>query len=466
MSTSAATDYVPVKTSAGPLAIGGWMLFDWSAQPYYTLVTTFLFAPYFSAYFIGDAASGTALWGYTMAAAAVVIAFGGPLIGAFADARGRLKPIIFILSIGFVISQFMLWYAVPGAAANIWIIVLALIVATVCIEFAEILYNALMPRLVTPDQLGRLSGAGWALGYVGGLASLIVMVAFVLIDTGTGLTMLGLEPLLPLDVATREMDRIVGPFCAVWFMLFVIPFFLFTPDAPARAGAEKVSLGGAVASVLETLRKIRAYRDIALFFAARMLYIDGLLAIFTFGGIYAATEFGWQTIVIGYFGIILSLAAGIGAAVGGVLDDKLGSKRVIIGAILTLMIGLTGAMSIDRDSVLFFIAVTPPEPNGAAFASTGEMVYIVFSILIGLAAGPLQAASRSLLARMAPPEHMTEFFGFFAFSGKVTAFAAPFIIGLVASFTGSLQVALSVILLFLVSGLVLISLVNVGRAEG
>jgi UMF1 family MFS transporter len=259
------------------------------------------------------------------------------------------------------------------------------------------------------------------------------------------------------------MDRIVGPFCALWFMIFVIPFFLFTPDAPARPNAERVSLRSALGSVLGTVQKIRAYRDIALFFAARMLYIDGLLAIFTFGGIYAATEFGWQTIVIGYFGIILSLAAGIGAAVGGVLDDKLGSKPVIIGAIIAIMIGLTGAMSIDRDTVLFVLSATPRVATDGPFASTGEMVYIAFSILIGLASGPLQSASRSLLARMAPPEHMSEFFGFFAFSGKVTAFAAPFVIGLVAEISGSLQIALSVIMLFLVSGLVLMSLVRPGR---
>jgi UMF1 family MFS transporter len=249
MSTSAAADYVPVKKSAGPLAITGWMFFDWSAQPFYTLVTTFLFAPYFSAYFIADAARGTAIWGYTMAAAAVFIALGGPIIGAFADARGRLKPMMFWLSACFVTAQFALWYAVPGATGNIWFIVLALIVATVCIEFAEILNNSLMPRLVTPEQLGRLSGTGWALGYAGGLISLIFMVAFILIDTGTGLTMLGLEPLLALDVATREMDRIVGPFCALWFVIFVIPFFLFTPDAPAKAGAERVSLRSALGSV-------------------------------------------------------------------------------------------------------------------------------------------------------------------------------------------------------------------------
>lgn len=464
MTTTAAGEYASTRKSAGPLAVTSWMFFDWAAQPFYTLVTTFLFAPYFSAYFIGDVAKGTAIWGYTMAAAAILVAIGSPILGALADARGRLKLFIFWLSVGFVLSQAALWYAVPGVPENIWFVVLALIIATVTGEFSAVLNNSLMPRLVGPERLGRLSGGGWALGYAGGLVSLIIMAAFILVDTGTGRTMLGLEPLLPLDIQSREMDRIVGPFSALWFVIFVLPFFLFTPDAPANPNAERVSLRGALASVGETLRKIRNYRNMVLFFLARMLFIDGLLAIFTFGGIYAATVFGWQTIVIGYFGIILSIAAGVGALIGGFLDDRLGSKPVIIGSILALMAGLLGAMSIDREHVLFFVEVAPRVEGAAAFASTGEMAYIGFSILIGLASGPLQSASRSLLARMAPAEHLSEFFGFFAFSGKVTAFAAPLIIGLVADTTGSLQIALSVIMLFLASGLVLMSFVNARRA--
>jgi UMF1 family MFS transporter len=196
-----------------------------------------------------------------------------------------------------------------------------------------------------------------------------------------------------------------------------------------------------------------------------MLFIDGLLAIFTFGGIYAAGVFGWQTIVIGYFGIILSIAAGIGAAVGGVLDDRLGSKTVIIASLLILIAGALGVISIDREHIIFFVEVAPPVENTGLFASTGEQVYIAFAILIGLAAGPLQSASRSLLARMAPPEHMSEFFGFFAFSGKVTAFAAPFMIGIIADTTGSLQTALSVVLVFLLAGLVLMIRVRTSGAR-
>jgi UMF1 family MFS transporter len=191
-----------------------------------------------------------------------------------------------------------------------------------------------------------------------------------------------------------------------------------------------------------------------------MLFIDGLLAIFSFGGIYAASVFSWQTVVVGYFGIILSVAAGIGAALGGFLDDRLGSRAVIMGSLVLLIIGALGVISVDRTHVLLWLEVTPKAEGGGAFASTGEQVYLAFSVLIGIASGPLQSASRSLLARLAPAEHMSEFFGFFAFSGKVTAFAAPLIIGTIAAATGSLQVAMSAILVFLLAGLILMAFVT------
>lgn len=461
MTSSSAAEIAPESQQAGPLAITGWVLFDWAAQPYYTLITTFLFAPYFAAAVIGDEAWGIALWGYTMAAAAIMVALISPILGAVADASGGLKRYIGWLSIGFFISQAALWYAVPAASAGtIALIMAALVISTMTAEFATVLNNSLMPRLVTADRLGRLSGTGWAVGYLGGLISLVIMASFILIDMRTGKTVFGLEPLLPLDAATHEMDRFVGPFCAVWYAIFVLPFFLFTPDAPPKPGAARASLGSAFQSLHKTLSHIRNYRNIVIFFLARMLYIDGLLAIFTFGGIYARAVFGWESLVLGYFGIILALAGGVGALLGGFLDDRLGSKTVILGSLILLMIGALGVVSIDRDHVLFFAEVAPRADTDGLLASTGEIFYIAFGIMIGLASGPMQSASRSLLARMAPAERMSEFFGFFAFSGKVTAFLAPLLVGIVANVSGSLRIAMSVILLFLIAGLVLMSLVK------
>ncbi len=443
------------RRSTGTLAIGSWMLFDWAAQPFYTLITTFIFAPYFTAHFIGDPIRGPALWGYTMAAAALIVAFGSPLLGAAADARGRLKIMIGWLSVGFVAGQALLWFAEPGAQGNLALVIFALILATVTAEFSVVLNNSLMPRLAGPEKLGRISGGGWALGYAGGLISLIGFLAVFQFTNDAGQTLLGFEPLFPVDSAGREADRIVGPAAALWFAVFVMPFFLFTPDAPRRPAKGGIAVGAAFRSVGKTLQNISQYRSLAWFFAARMMFIDGLLAIFAFGGIYATALFGWQTTQLGIFGIVLSLAAGIGAALGGWMDDRFGSKAVVNGALAILIAGSLGVISVDREHVLFLIKVAQPEAGAGTgmFAGTGERVYLAFAILIGLSAGPLQSASRSLLARLAPVQNMSEFFGFFAFSGKVTAFAAPLLIGLVAETSGSLQIAMSVILIFLFGGL-------------
>ena len=183
-----------------------------------------------------------------------------------------------------------------------------------------------------------------------------------------------------------------------------------------------------------------------------MLYADGLGAMFAFGGIYAATVFGWGAAELGLFGTIITLAATIGAFVGGPLDDRFGSKAVIGWTLLLFIVASIGVLSVDHDHVLFWLTVEPKAPGSAPFSSTGELVYLAFAVLIGIASGPTQAASRTLLASMSPPEKPTEFFGFFAFSGKITAFAAPFAIGVVTAATGSQRIGIGSSVVFLIGG--------------
>jgi UMF1 family MFS transporter len=452
------------ETRAGPLGIAGWVLYDWAAQPFFTLITTFFFSPYFVNHLMSDPVHGQAVWGYTMGAAAILVALGSPVLGAMADARGRLKTYIAWLSVAFVASQAALWFAVPQMA-HIWLPILAIIVGTMVVEFITVLNNSLMPRIVPGSQVGRLSGTGWAIGYLGGLISLVLMAAFVLIDAKTGKTMLGLSPLLPFDASQHEPERFTGPFSAIWYVLFVLPFFLFTPDVPLQRTASRVSVRAAFAELGNTLRHLGAYRDLVLFFLARMFFIDGLMAIFAFGGIYGQSVFGWDTTMLGVFGIIITLAGGIGAVIGGVIDDRAGGGPLIIGSLIILMIGAVGVISIDAQHVLFVIEVTPYVAGAKFLSHPAEQAFIAFGALIGLTAGPLQSASRSLLARMAPRERISEFYGFFAFSGKATAFAAPILVGAVTMWSGSQRIALSMILVLLGLGLLLMLFVNTKRAE-
>jgi UMF1 family MFS transporter len=259
--------------SASRRAVAGWALFDWASQPFYTLILTFLFAPYFATGFIGDPVEGQALWGAAVGVAAALVALLSPPLGAMADAEGGRKRAIAVFSIFMVAGMSLLWLAAPGARDLTWIVLGSFVVAYVAAELATVFNNAMMPGLVAPRGLGRLSGAGWAVGYLGGLVSLVVMAGLVIENPDTGRTALGLAPLLPLDAAAREGERMVGPFSALWYLVFVLPFFLFTPDMAQRGEG---SWRDGLARLAATLRGLGAYRDIAWFLAARMFYADGL----------------------------------------------------------------------------------------------------------------------------------------------------------------------------------------------
>jgi len=287
------------------------------------------------------------------------------------------------------------------------------------------------------------------------LISLALVAGLLVADPHSGKTLLGLPPIVPLDAATREGDRLVGPFSALWYLVFVIPLFLFTPDRAAKPVETRAVRAGLAQLARSVKELVRHHGQIALFLLARMHYADGLGAVFAFGGIYAATVFGWGAVELGLFGIILTIAGTFGAVMGGLLDDRAGSKRGIALTLLFIAASI-GVLSVDREHVLFVLPVAPKLPGSAPFSSVGEQVYLAFAILIGLASGPIQASSRTLLARMCPPGKATEFFGFFSFSGKITAFAAPLMIGVVTHATGSQRIGIATSLVFLIAGLLLL----------
>jgi UMF1 family MFS transporter len=441
---------------AGKRALFGWVMFDWAAQPFYTLVVTFLFAPYFVNGFMADPVRGAVLWGYATGIAELIAALAAPVLGAVADTGQPRKPWIAAFSVLLVAGLCGLWLAEPGRGDLVPIVLIAFGLATVGAELATVFTNAMMESLVSGRRLGTLSGTGWATGYVGGLASLVLFAGLLVADHGSGKTLLGLPPLIPLDAATREGDRLVGPFAALWYLVFVLPLFLYTPDRPPGPRRAHAVSAGLVQLWRSLERLVREHAQIALFLLARMLYADGVGAVFAFGGIYAATVFGWGAMELGLFGIALTIAGTIGALAGGPLDDRLGSKTVIAAALILFIAASLGVLSVDRSHVLFVLPVEPKPAGGAPFASAGEQILLGFAVLIGAASGPVQASSRTLLARLSPPAKMTEFFGFFSFSGKITAFAAPLAIGAVTHVSGSQRVGIASCLAFLIAGLLLL----------
>jgi UMF1 family MFS transporter len=439
-------------------AVISWIFFDWAAQPYFSLITTFVFAPYFATHVASDPASGQALWGFATAAAGLVIALMSPVLGAIADASGRRKPWIAAFGALLVIGSCLMWFGKPGDAAVIPPLLLAYGIATVGVEFATVFNNAMMPTLVPPDRIGRLSGTGWATGYVGGILSLILVLGFLAADPASGRTLFGFMPLFGLDPVMHQGDRITGPLTGIWFVIFVLPMFLLTPDYPAKQGLRDALRTG-LTELKQGLRELPRQKSMAAFLLANMIYTDGLVSLFAFGGIYAAGTFGWQTIQIGSFGILLAFAGTFGAWLGGRLDDSLGPKRVIAGSMLILLLSIVAILLVDKDSILF-VKVAPPVRGGALFSGASERAYLVLGCLIGAAGGPLQAASRTLLIRMAPKDRIAQYFGLFALTGKVTSFIGPLLIGVITAITASQKAGMAVLVLFFVAGLALLARVR------
>lgn len=439
--------------AASPLGQFGWAMFDWANQPYATLITTFLFFPYFATAFVGDPIKGQSILAIILSISGILIAVLSPVLGAIADAVGRRKQWILAFSVVYVIACYGLWYAAPGAPHGIWPFATLIVLAHLSMEIATVFNNAMLPSLTSNQAMGRLSGFGWGLGYIASFVSLIlVLVAFAL-PGQIEAPFIPDKPLLGLSHDAHEPERITGPLASVWYIVFIIPLFVFTPDTRRSTLTYAQATRDGLGAIAKTISKIPKLKNVAIFLAARMLYTDGLAAIFAFGGVYAAAIFGWTAIELVIFGIILAFFAAIGAFLGGLADTKWGSKPTILVSIVGLIIGATGAASVGDTQIFYTLPAPPIPPDSSLFSSAQEQIYLAFGILIGIASGPSAAASRTMLARLAPADQITEFFGLFAFSGKVTSFAAPAMIGIATAIFAEQRAGLFVIIAFLIAGL-------------
>ncbi|WP_442935532.1 MFS transporter [Nitratireductor sp. CH_MIT9313-5] len=437
------------------------MLFDWAQQPFHTLIITFVFAPYFASAVAPNAAEGQELWGLATGVGGLLIALSSPILGAIADASGPRKPWIAVFAIIGILANMALWFAVPDMQ-HLWLVLVLVSLAVFGMEFAAVFNNAMMPGLVPREELGRLSGSAWGLGYLGGLVSLILVLGFMSASPETGRTLLGVEPIFGLDAAAREGDRAAGPLTGLWFLVFVIPMFLFTPDQPRReavAGAVRDGLR----QLMNTLKSLPSQRSYFSFLASSMLYRDALNALYAFGGIYAAGVLDWSITQIGLFGILANITGAIGAWAGGRMDQRFGPKFVVSISILVLSACCLLVISTTRSELLFV-------PLGTTDSSAPDIAFFIAGGFIGAAGGAIQAASRTLLVDQVPQERLTEAFGLYALSGKATTFIGPFAVAAATAFFSSRLFDLSVedaqrlgvtpILLLFVLGLVLLPMVR------
>ena len=429
--------------------IWGWFFFDWSSQPYNTLLITFIFAPYVSE-LMQDGAAAQAAWGFGIGTAGVIIAVLAPVLGAMADTRGDRMRWIWIFSLMYVIGSAMLWTASPENF-DVTRTLIFFAIGMIGMEFATIFTNSMLPDLGTKEEIGRISGNGWAFGYIGGLFALIIMLLLLAENSATGKTLLGISPLFGLDADAREGTRAVGPLTAIWYVVFMIPFFLWVRD-PKPTKAVKGATSKALADLLATIKRLPKTPSLFAYLTGSMFYRDALNGMYTFGGIYAAGVLGWSVIDVGIFGILAIIAGALFAWLGGMADSRFGPKPVIIACILVLTGVAIGIVLVSRTSVFGM----PVGPDSAA----PDIAFYILGSLIGAAGGALQSASRTMMVRQANPDRMTEAFGLYALAGKATSFLAPFAIGVATVATGSQSLGVTPLIGLFLIGLILLRWVN------
>lgn len=433
--------------------IWGWWWFDWASQPYNTLLITFIFGPYVVSV-VGDGSRAQAIWGYGIGAAGVLLALLAPLLGAVADKSGKRMVFVWAFSLLYVIGAAGLWYSAPDSF-NIWQVMLFFCIGLIGMEFATIFTNAMLPDLAPRADIGKVSGSGWAWGYVGGVVGLILMLTL-FAEGSSGTTLIGIAPLFGLDAAAREGTRFVGPFTAIWYAVFMVPFFLWVRE-PKKPDAVSIgaAMRGAWPELKTTLKSLPQDRSLFAFLGSSMFYRDALNGVYTFGGIYAAGVLHWTVIDVGVFGILAAITGAIFAWLGGKADSRFGPKPVIMLNVVVLAIVALAIIFVSRESV-FGIAV-------AETSRLPDITFYVLGALIGAGGGSLQAASRTMMVRQGDNDKMTEGFGLYALSGKATAFIAPLSIGVVTDLTGSQQWGILPVAVLFMLGLILLLFVS---AEG
>ncbi len=299
---------------ASKKAIRSWMLFDWAAQPFFTVVITFIFGPYFVSRLALDPVAGQAAWGYTITIAGVAIALMAPILGAVADATGARKRWIAFFAALKIIALLLLWFAAPGS--TLWLPMVCVIVAMIAAEFSIVFNDSMMPRLIAQEDIGRVSNLAWGLGYLGGLVVLFSVLLLLAGNPETGKTLLGITPLFGLDAMQGEDARITGPYAALWYLIFILPMFMFTPDS-SKGISLKLAIVESMGELKNTLSELKQRAGLLRFLMARMIYQDGVNGLLALGGTFAASMFGWQTIEMGIYGILLLVIAIGGCAVVG-----------------------------------------------------------------------------------------------------------------------------------------------------
>ena len=389
-----------------------WSFYDFANQPYTTLIISFIYSAFFVNYIAPNEQDGTFLWANAISITAICVALISPILGAFADNSGYRK--FFLIFFTIICSIFTALLYIPNSG-DVYLALLFVIISNIAFEMGTVFCNSYLKDLSTNQNVGKISGFAWGLGFVGGLLALFFVFIF-------------------FDLNKPEDVKLINIFVGLWFLIFSMPTFFFLKDRK-RQKISKENIFLSFQSLSQTFKEVYKYKRILNFLVARLFYNDGLVTIFALGGIYAigTLDFSMQEVLI--LGVVLNVFAAIGSFLFGYLEDNIGVEKVINISLIILVFS----------TMLAFIAPWTTFP---------KEVFWLAGVLIGTMVGPNQSCSRSYMSQLTPNNKKNEFFGFFALTGKATSFLGPLLFGLIAKFH-SQQYALLSIVVFFIIGLIL-----------
>ena len=393
-------------------------LFDWANSPYSTIIITFIFSSYFVNVIAENKVQGTSLWGWTIALSGIFIALLSPIFGILADANKKLSKTIILLSTIIVCSgSFLLWFAIPSVNFIIYTLIIIFLTNTF-FEFSQVFYNSRLVDFKSNLSLGKFSGIAWGTGYLGGIACLLLVLIFLILPE---------HNLLGLNKDKYEHIRFCGVIVCFWYLIFSIPFLIHYEHQ--KVNKKKLSFSKLLKLLLKTIKE----KDKFNFLLARMFYTDGLITLFSFGGIYASGVFNFTFYEIIYFGIALNISAALGSFLLGYLEDIVGIKKILTISLIGLIFLAFLILIIDN-----------------------KLLFWVLGISLGFFIGSIQSSSRTALITVSGEKDLNQMFGLYAVSGKVTNFLGPLLVGSFTLYFESQRAGMASILIFLIIGLILL----------
>ena len=393
-------------------------LYDFANSAFTTIIITFIFATYFAKQIAPNPVLGQSYWGWTIGVTGFLVAIAGPIIGSFADKKNRVVFFVRFFSLLCILFTALLWFSKPSQSYLLYTLVIVGI-GNFFYELSLIFYNSLLKDISKNKNLGKSSGFGFALGYIGGIVILLISI-MLFIDTNN----------LPFGLTKDESEyiRAIALLVSIWFLIFSIPFLFFVIKEKRRKANYYFNFHD-----LKILIWNKKITTLGKFLIARMLYADGLNAIIVMGGIFAVGVFNLEIKDLLKLSIIMNVTAFIGAFIGGIINDRYGSKIVIIFSLIGLIFSSTAILFTFKVSTFFYLAAVN-----------------------GLFIGPIQSASRVVITSMLNRNKQGKGFGLFATSGKLTSFLGPLLVSTVTFLTSSQRIGFSAAIVLLLFGLIIL----------